>query len=155
MPASVAADDGWNVVRRSHLDLAASLDENAEVLVLDSIGELAGLYLFADAVFIGGSLVPAGGHNILEPAWFSRPPVFGPSMENFRDMAAQFLAAQAGIQVASGGQLGKVWVQLIENDALRERMGRAARDLSERNRGATARSLDRIAAVLGWQGHPA
>jgi 3-deoxy-D-manno-octulosonic-acid transferase len=153
--ASVAADDGWNVVRRSHLDLAASLDENAEVLVLDSIGELAGLYLFADAVFIGGSLVPAGGHNILEPAWFSRPPVFGPSMENFRDMAAQFLAAQAGIQVASGGQLGKVWVQLIENDALRERMGRAARDLSERNRGATARSLDRIAAVLGWQGHPA
>jgi 3-deoxy-D-manno-octulosonic-acid transferase len=153
--ASIAASGGWNVVRRSHLDLTASLDENTDVLMLDSIGELAGLYLFADAVFVGGSLVPAGGHNILEPAWFSRPPVFGPSMENFRDMASQFLAAQAGVQVTSGEQLGKVWVQLIENDSLRERMGRAARGLSERNRGATARSLDRIAAVLGQQGHSA
>lgn len=153
--ASIAASDGWNVARRSHLDLGALLDENAEVLLLDSIGELAGLYLLADAVFVGGSLVPAGGHNILEPAWFSRPPVFGPSMENFRDMAAQFLAAQAGVQVTSGEQLGKVWVQLIENDALRERMGKAARGLSERNRGAAARSLDRIAAALDAQGRRA
>ena len=153
--ASIGASGGWNVVRRSQLDLTASLDENTDVLVLDSIGELAGLYAFADAVFVGGSLVPAGGHNILEPAWFSRPPVFGPSMENFRDMASQFLAAQAGVQVTSGPQLGKVWVQLIENDGLRERMGAAARGLSERNRGATARSLDRIAGVLGARGHSA
>jgi 3-deoxy-D-manno-octulosonic-acid transferase len=153
--ADIAASGGWNVVRRSHLDLTMPLDENADVLVLDSIGELAGLYLFADAVFVGGSLVPAGGHNILEPAWFSRPPVFGPSMENFQAMAAQFLAAEAGVQVTSGQQLGKVWVQLIENTPLRERMGRAAHGLSERNRGATARSLGRIAAVLGRQGHPA
>jgi 3-deoxy-D-manno-octulosonic-acid transferase len=153
--ASVAASGGWNVVRRSQLDLTATLDENTDVMVLDSIGELAGLYPLADAVFVGGSLVPAGGHNILEPAWFSRPPVFGPSMENFRDMASQFLGAQAGVQVTSGAQLGKVWVQLIENQSLRERMGKAARGLSERNRGATARSLDRISAVLGQQGHPA
>ena len=150
--ASIAIADGWAVVRRRHLDLSAILDENAEVLVLDSIGELAGLYALADAVFVGGSLVPAGGHNILEPAWFSRPPVFGLSMENFRDMAAQFLTAQAGVQVKSGEQLGKVWVQLIENAALSERMGKAARALSERNRGATARSLDRIAAVLARLG---
>ena len=66
------------------VDLQAPLDENADVLVLDSIGELAGLYSLADAVFVGGSLVPSGGHNILEPAWFSKPPVFGPSMENFQ-----------------------------------------------------------------------
>jgi 3-deoxy-D-manno-octulosonic-acid transferase len=153
--ASIAASSGWNVVRRSRLDLDAPLDENADVLVLDSIGELAGLYLLADAVFVGGSLVPAGGHNILEPAWFAKPPVFGVSMENFRDMAEQFLAAQAGIQVSSGMQLGKVWVQLIENSALRDRMGQAALKLSERNRGAAARSLDRIGAVLGEQGRPA
>jgi 3-deoxy-D-manno-octulosonic-acid transferase len=153
--ASIAASGGWNVVRRNHLDLDAPLDENADVLVLDSIGELAGLYLLGDAVFVGGSLVPAGGHNILEPAWFAKPPVFGTSIENFRDMAAQFLAAQAGIQVSSGMQLGKVWVQLIENSALRERMGQAALKLSERNRGATARSLDRIGAVLEEQGRPA
>jgi 3-deoxy-D-manno-octulosonic-acid transferase len=149
--ARVAASGGWNVVRRSLANLDAALDENADVIVLDSIGELAALYALGDAIFVGGSLVTAGGHNILEPAWFAKPPVFGPSMENFRDMAAQFLSAQAGVQVRSGEQLGKVWAQLIENAALRERMGRAALQLSERNRGATARSLDRIGALLGGQ----
>lgn len=143
---------GWNVIRRSQLDVTVALDQNVDVLVLDSIGELSGLYSLADAVFVGGSLVPAGGHNILEPAWFSKPPVFGHSMENFHEMAAQFLAAQAGVQVGSGQQLGKVWIQLIENDALRERMGKAARELSERNRGATARSLERIGSLLDGEG---
>ena len=147
--ANVASAGGWNVVRRSSVDLQAPLNDNVDVILLDSIGELAGLYLLADAVFVGGSLVPEGGHNILEPAWFAKAPVFGPSMENFRDMAAQFLRARAAIQVASGSQLGKVWVQLIENNAERERMGRAARELSERNRGTTARSLERIAGMLG------
>jgi len=153
--ANIVGTDGWHVVRRSVLDLTAPLDENADVLVLDSIGELAGLYSMADAVFVGGSLVPAGGHNILEPAWFARPPVFGPSMDNFREMAAQFLDARAAIQVRSSQQLGKVWVQMIEEDALRERMGKAARQLSERNRGATAVSLERIASILGAEGKPA
>jgi 3-deoxy-D-manno-octulosonic-acid transferase len=150
--AQIVAEGGWQAVRRSQLDLAAALDENADVLVLDSIGELAGLYLLADAVFVGGSLAAAGGHNILEPAWFSRAPVFGPSMENFREMAAQFLSAHAGIQVRNSQQLGKVWVQLIEDDAARERIGKAARALSERNRGATARSLERIATILDASG---
>jgi 3-deoxy-D-manno-octulosonic-acid transferase len=120
--------------------------------VLDSIGELAGLYSLADAAFVGGSLVPAGGHNILEPAWFAKPPVFGPSMENFRVMAAQFLAARAAVEVSSGQQLGQVWLELIEDKALSERMGRAARELCERNRGATERALDAIAGVLRVQG---
>jgi 3-deoxy-D-manno-octulosonic-acid transferase len=70
-------------------------------------------------------------------------------MENFREMADQFLDAHAGVQVANGEQLGRVWVQLIENNAMRERMGAAAREISERNRGATARSLERIASVIG------
>ena len=146
--ADIAAAGGWKVVRRSGVDMSAALDENAEVVLLDSIGELAGLYSLADAVFVGGSLVASGGHNILEPAWFSRPPVFGPSMENFRDMAEQFLSARAGIQVKSGPQLGTVWTQLIEDAGVRERMGQAARELSERNRGSTARSLERIEAIL-------
>jgi 3-deoxy-D-manno-octulosonic-acid transferase len=150
--ANIVSEGGWQVVRRSLQDLGAPLDENADVLVLDSIGELAGLYSMADAVFVGGSLVPAGGHNILEPAWFGRPPVFGPSMENFREMAAQFLDTRAGIQVRTSEQLGKVWVQLIEDEAARERMGKAARELSERNRGATAVSLERIAGILDTKG---
>jgi 3-deoxy-D-manno-octulosonic-acid transferase len=145
----IIAEGGWNTVRRSQLDLSHPLGENTDVLVLDSIGELAGLYSLADAVFVGGSLVHAGGHNILEPACFSRPPVFGTSMENFREMADQFLDAHAGVQVANGEQLGKVWVQLIQNNEMRERMGTAAHEISERNRGATARSLERIVSVIG------
>ncbi|HKQ86044.1 MAG TPA: 3-deoxy-D-manno-octulosonic acid transferase [Candidatus Acidoferrales bacterium] len=147
----LASEAGWNVTRRSRLDLAKPLDENTDVLVLDSIGELSAIYSLADAAFVGGSLVTSGGHNILEPAWFGRPPVFGRSMENFSEMAEQFLGANAGVQVSNGAQLGKVWVQLIENDALRERMGRAARELSARNAGATSRTLERIRAILGAQ----
>jgi 3-deoxy-D-manno-octulosonic-acid transferase len=145
--AAVPAAGGWKVVRRSELDLTATLDDSADVLLLDSIGELAGLYSLADATYVGGSLVPAGGHNILEPAWFARPPIFGASMENFKEMADQFLDAHAGVQVTTGPGLGKVWIQLIEDNAMRERMGAAAREISQRNRGATERSLDRIAAV--------
>ncbi|MGH9724083.1 MAG: 3-deoxy-D-manno-octulosonic acid transferase, partial [Candidatus Acidiferrales bacterium] len=125
--AEITSLGGWTAIRRSSIDQAAPLDENADVLVLDSIGELGGLYSLADAVFVGGSLVHSGGHNILEPAWFSRTPVFGPSMENFQEMADGFLSARAGIQVSGGPMLGKVWVQLIEDKAIRERMGRAAR----------------------------
>jgi 3-deoxy-D-manno-octulosonic-acid transferase len=146
---SISMEGGWTVIRRSRLNLDTPLDENADILVLDSIGELAGLYSLADVVFVGGSLVPSGGHNILEPAWFAKPPVFGASMENFRDMSNQFLAARAGVQVASGQQLGKVWVQLIEDSALRERMGQAARKISERNRGATDRAIAHVNALLG------
>ena len=147
--ARLAASAGWNVVRRSGLDFGRPLDENTDVLVLDSIGELAAIYSLGDAVFVGGSLAPSGGHNILEPAWFGRAPVFGASMENFAEMAEQFRAASAGIQVNDGPHLGRVWVQLIEDDALRERTGSAARELSSRNTGATARTLDQIAEILG------
>ena len=139
---------GWKAVRRSTLDMDIPLNENADVLVLDSIGELAGLYSLADAVFVGGSLVSSGGHNILEPAWFSKPPVFGSFMENFRDMAARFSSAGAGIQVSSGEQLGKAWVQLIRDSVRTAEMGRKARALVDANRGATARTLARISQVL-------
>ncbi|HEV2206589.1 MAG TPA: 3-deoxy-D-manno-octulosonic acid transferase [Candidatus Acidoferrales bacterium] len=146
--ADIAEAGGWHVVRRSRIDVNAPLDEGADVLLLDSIGELAGLYALADAVFVGGSLVSAGGHNILEPAWFGRVPVFGASMENFRDMADRFLNAKAAIQVHSGPELGKVWAQLIEAGSLRERMGQAARAIWDRNRGATERCLERITEIL-------
>jgi 3-deoxy-D-manno-octulosonic-acid transferase len=145
---------GWRLARRSRMDLVAPLEENVDVILLDSIGELAGLYSIADAVFVGGSLVAAGGHNILEPAWFARPPVFGNSMENFREMADQFLTAHAAVEVSSGPMLGKVWTQLIEDPARREAMGTAAQKVCERNRGATERCLDRIAGLLEPAGRP-
>ncbi|HWG58750.1 MAG TPA: 3-deoxy-D-manno-octulosonic acid transferase [Candidatus Acidoferrales bacterium] len=153
--AEIAQAGGWEAVRRSRLSMAGPLDENADVLLLDSIGELAGIYALADAVFVGGSLVPVGGHNILEPAWFGRPPIFGPHMDNFREMAGQFLAARAAVQVTTGAQLGRVWVQIVEDEPLRTRMGAAAQALWQRHRGATRRSIERIAAVLRGEGMPA
>lgn len=144
----IAAEDGWTVVRRSRANFNSALDESAEVLILDSIGELAGVYALADTVFVGGSLVPVGGHNILEPAAYGKPPVFGPSMQNFQEMSAQFLTARAGIQVETGEQLGSAWGYLIQNSAERERMGQAALELVNKNRGATKRSIERIAAIF-------
>jgi 3-deoxy-D-manno-octulosonic-acid transferase len=144
----LVAEGGWKVVRRSRINTAIPFDESADVLLLDSIGELSALYSLADATFVGGSLVPSGGHNILEPAWFGQPPVFGTSMENFQDMADQFLDGHAAVQVASAQGLGKVWIQLIQDTTLRERLGKAAREIAERNRGAADRILDRVSPLL-------
>jgi 3-deoxy-D-manno-octulosonic-acid transferase len=146
--AEIARERGWKIVRRSAIDLNSPLSEDADVVLLDSIGELAGLYSLADVVFVGGSLVPAGGHNILEPAWFGRVPVFGPSIENFSDMAQEFRSEGAGLQVRSGEQLGKAWTNLIHDVAGRERMGQKAKALAEKNRGATGRTFERIEELL-------
>jgi len=145
--ARLAVDAGWRVARRSAQELDAPLPA-ADLFLLDTLGELAGLYRLADGVFVGGSLVPAGGHNILEPAWFACPPVFGPSMENFDEIARQFLQAGAAVQVSSSAELARAWLRLLEDAGARERMGHAARALIERNAGATDRAFERIAAVL-------
>lgn len=139
---------GWKIVRRSGLDLNAPLNEEADILLLDTLGELAALYSTADATFVGGSLVPAGGHNILEPAWFSKPPIFGPSMENFRQMAADFVGAHAGIQVRDSRELAREWIKLLEDTPRREAMSAAARGLVDRNQGATQRTLAHLVAIL-------
>src|SRR5690606_1743301 len=93
--ARLAAASGFDWVRRSTIGTAP----DAAVLLLDSIGELPAVFGHATVVFMGGTLVPRGGHNVLEPARFARPIVFGPHMENFRDMARAFLAAEAAVQV--------------------------------------------------------
>jgi 3-deoxy-D-manno-octulosonic-acid transferase len=135
-------------IRRSRLALNGPLDPTITVILLDTVGELAAAYRLADGVFVGGSLVPAGGHNILEPALFGRAPVFGPSMENFKEMSAKFLAEGAAIEVRSPEDLGVAWIDLFQNRERRERMGAAARAIVERNRGTTQKALDRISAVL-------
>ena len=147
---------GWRLIRRSGISLdglSVGILSNAahpdkSVLLLDTIGELSMLYGIADAVFIGGSLEPAGGHNPLEPAGFAKVPVFGRSMDNFREIAATLLEAGAAIQVDSAAQLNAAWTGLLENAPRRALMGLAAREIVERNRGATAATLDRLAAII-------
>jgi 3-deoxy-D-manno-octulosonic-acid transferase len=118
------------------------------ILLLDTIGELAGVFEVADLVFIGGSLVPTGGHNLLEPAYWSKVIAFGPSMDNFRDIARLFLDADAAIQIRNPEELAHAtW--LLENKEARERMGARARQVLEQNSGATARTLDDLRKFLG------
>jgi 3-deoxy-D-manno-octulosonic-acid transferase len=150
--ADMVRETGRNLLRRRDLTLNgaanAELAQPHSVLLLDSLGELAGLYPLADVVFVGGSLVPSGGHNILEPAAFGKVPVYGPSMENFREMAAKFLDAGAAIQVNSPEELGASWCDLLREPERATRMGASARALVERNRGATERVLQHIERVM-------
>ncbi len=150
--ANIVAESGHKLLRRRDLSLNGSnssvFSEPGTVLLLDSIGELAGLYRLADTVFVGGSLIPSGGHNILEPAAFGKIPIYGPSMENFREMAGKFLAAGAAIQIKSSEDLGAAWGRVLRDPEYAARMGTCARELVDKNRGATGRVLEQIERVL-------
>jgi 3-deoxy-D-manno-octulosonic-acid transferase len=125
-----------------------SIPRDIQVILLDSIGELASLYRLADGAFVGGSLVPSGGHNILEPAAFGKIPVFGPSMENFSEMASRFVAAEAAIQVESPEDAGVAWIELLRNPERRQKMEQATKNLVDSSRGATDRALAAISQFL-------
>jgi 3-deoxy-D-manno-octulosonic-acid transferase len=133
---------------------ATVIPKNVTVLLLDSIGELASIYRCADGVFVGGSLVPSGGHNILEPAAFGKIPVFGPSMENFSEMAARFVSAGAAVQVESPEDAGVAWIELFRDPDRMRTMGETARALVEDSRGATDRALAVISEFLNERGTP-
>ncbi len=126
-----------------------SIADDVTVILLDSIGELASLYSVADGAFVGGSLVPSGGHNILEPAAFGKIPVFGPSMENFAEMAERFTAAGAAVQVESPEDAGVAWIEFLRDPERAAKMGETARNLVESSRGATDRAIAEIARHLG------
>jgi 3-deoxy-D-manno-octulosonic-acid transferase len=143
---ALARAEGLRVVRRTELSVDA--EPRADVVILDSIGELAQLFQVATVVFVGGSLVDHGGHNILEPAVHGKPIVFGPYVQNFAEIAAAFLREQAAVQVTDKGSLTPVVVRLMGDPVERARLGAAARALVEANRGATPRTLEAIAAVL-------
>ena len=137
---------GYTVARRSELRVDA--EPRQQVVILDSIGELAQLFQIATAVFVGGSLVDAGGHNILEPAVFGKPILFGPHMQNFAEIARTFLDNGAAIQIRDERELEPVLTALLGDPVRRASLGAAARALVEANRGARGKSLDALAALL-------
>jgi len=155
-------DSHQKFIRRSQLSVAlpsgaqaknefSELSPGVAVVLLDTIGELASLYRIADGVFVGGSLVESGGHNILEPAAFAKVPVFGPSMENFAEMSQRFVAADAAVQVESPEDAGVTWIELLRSPERMARMGATAKRLVEESRGATDRALAEIEARLAPQ----
>ncbi|MCC7418256.1 MAG: 3-deoxy-D-manno-octulosonic acid transferase [Acidobacteria bacterium] len=135
----LARDRGFDTVRRSELQIDA--EPRADIVVLDTIGELAQIYQLATAVFVGGSLADHGGHNILEPAVFGKPIVFGPHMQNFREIAETFLLNAAALQVAGERELDDALLALVTDPVRRARLGAAARALVEANRGAKQKTL--------------
>jgi len=147
---ALARAEGYRVMRRT--ELAVDAEPRADVVVLDTIGELAHVVQVGTMVFVGGSLVDHGGHNILEPAVHGRPIVFGPHMQNFAEIAAIFLQSQAAIQVGSAAELAAAVVRLAGDPVERARLGAAARALVEANRGAQPKTLEAIATLLPPRG---
>ena len=120
------------------------------VFLLDSIGELASMYALADIAFVGGSLVPKGGHNILEAAQHGAAIVVGRHTENFRDMVALFRRADA-VVVASADELAPTFLKLLADENRRRYLGARAHEILRANSGATARTLAALESLLAEQ----
>ena len=157
--ASLIAQCGFRYARRSALRASAANGNpaaapaqtpapavaeapRADIILLDTIGELAEVYRFASVVFVGGSLVPRGGHNIIEPAVFARAILVGPHTENFRQIVADFAEADAVVQVPASGEdmasvLARELIRLLRDHEAAQAMGARARAILLANRGAT------------------
>ncbi len=140
--AEALSKSGFGFLRRSRLPQGTALSLPG-ILLLDSLGELASLYQVASAVFVGGSLVPWGGHNVLEPAFAGRPIVTGPHMQNFRAITAALRAAEAMIQVNDAQELGDALLRLIDRPSEASAIGARARRLAESHRGAAEHAVER------------
>lgn len=140
---------GWPSVRRSELPQRAPASGGPfPVVVLDTVGELAQLYAIADVVFVGGSLVPAGGHNVLEAAARGKAVLTGPHTDNFRDATALLAAAGAARTVRDATTLGAELTTLLGDPGLREQLGAAGRAAVASRHGAVGHTLDLVARFL-------
>jgi 3-deoxy-D-manno-octulosonic-acid transferase len=124
-----------------------------DVILLDTIGELASTYRFAAVVFVGGSLVPRGGHNIIEPAAFAKPVVVGPHTENFHQIVSDFVRAGAVVQISAKGEgvassLARELIRLLSDREHASAIGERARTTLLKNRGATDCTVAAIREVI-------
>jgi 3-deoxy-D-manno-octulosonic-acid transferase len=147
-----ASDEGSQIETPSGPDEAAG-DGVPDVILLDTIGELASIYRFAAVVFVGGSLVPRGGHNIIEPAAFAKPIVVGPYTENFRQIVSDFVRADAVVQITAAGNdatncLARELIRLLSDGECARAIGERARDILLRNQGATDCAVAAIKEVI-------
>jgi 3-deoxy-D-manno-octulosonic-acid transferase len=136
---------GLTVARRSGGPAGAGID----VILVDTVGELGRLYAAADVAFVGGTLAPVGGHNILEPAAAGVPIVVGPHMENFAEIAAAFHDAEAMVTVRDAAGLAGALRDLFDAPLRAQRLRGRALAVLAANRGATRRTLDLVRPLLG------
>lgn len=133
-------------------DGALGVDRGVEIVLLDTIGDLAAVYGVADVAFVGGSLVAKGGHNPLEPAQFGVPVVMGPSYENFRDVVEGMRGVE-GIRIVKGGEeLEPVLIELLTNRAEAKAMGERGRTVFEGQAGATRRTVAALMEMMSRDG---
>jgi 3-deoxy-D-manno-octulosonic-acid transferase len=124
-------------------------DATCQCFVIDSMGELLSFYAGADVAFVGGSLIPVGGHNLLEPAALMKPVLVGPYTFNFAEITEGLIAAHAATRIADGEALGPALVRLLAREQERLSMGEAARTVVNHERGAVERTMAIIEGVLG------
>ena len=122
---------------------------NSPVLLVDTLGELSSLYPYGDLVFVGGSLVPMGGQNMLEPALCEKPVLFGPHVENFREAARILMEGGGALMVENSDDLARKLVTLLEDPQLRLSMGIKAKASVEEHSGATEKTIDSLVKFLG------
>ena len=120
---------------------AAPAADGSEVLLVDTVGELALLYASADVAFVGGSLVPIGGHNLLEPAALGLPVLSGPFQFNSQEIATLLLRRGAALEVSDARELAAAVRRLFDDPTERQRIGAIGRDIVASNRGSVARLL--------------
>jgi 3-deoxy-D-manno-octulosonic-acid transferase len=125
-----------------------------QIVLLDTIGELASVYSLATVAFVGGSLIPAGGHNPLEPAQFCVPIVMGPHTANFRAIVED-LRARDAVHIATDVNLAVALIGLLQNPAAAKSMGERARQIFVQQAGATGRCVEAIEGLLAERGNPA
>jgi 3-deoxy-D-manno-octulosonic-acid transferase len=142
--ASLLETSGVSFARRSKLSDDLLELKTGSVLLLDSIGELSAIYSLADIAFVGGSLVPRGGHNILEPAYFGKAIAVGPHTENFRDIVSYFTAEDA-VLICEPEELADRWLALLREPGVRKQFGERARAVFLQRSGATDRTVDAVA----------
>jgi len=140
-----AASRSVEAIRRTHL---AEATPTCQVIVLDTIGELAALYAMADVAFVGGSLASTGGHNPIEPARFGVPVLTGPHVRNFASVYDRFFQAGAALVVCNRAELTSAITTLLDDPEAARRAGAAGRSLLARNAGATARTVDALERLL-------
>jgi len=134
--------------RRTELTFPFPGNDLIQIVLLDTIGELVHFYALARIVFVGGSLVPAGGHNILEPAGLGKGVLFGPYMDNFHEVAQSFISRGAGIVVSNREELLQSSLKLLANPEELEKMGRAALDIVVAHKGAAKKSAILVKELL-------
>lgn len=148
-PVALACRSFGFATRTRSEDVTATSD--TQCFVVDTLGELLDFYAAADVAFVGGSLVPIGGHNVLEPAALGVPVVVGPNMFNFAEINENLLDSGASVQIHDGDELGAAITRLFADEPLRLRVGRAAQAAFEREQGSVLRTVAIVERVLATQ----